>query len=136
MISATATGAKSNATTSAPSSSANEVTRRSVSMWPPLSRRAAASASVIAPEPPFATGQPKACPASIRAQPTAELISRLSGLKEWAATPPNSALACGVFQTLASTVAGAAAGIPKRARRNGCRGTCRIGTSRSSRRAP
>jgi len=99
-------------------------------------RSTEASASVIDPDPAFATGHPKACPASINAQPTAELIGRLSGLKECAATPPKSAVACGVFQARARTVAGAAAGIPNRASRNGCRGTWMIGASMSSSKAP
>ena len=48
---------------------------------------------MIAREPPLATGQPNAWHASISAQPTDELIGRVSGAKAWAATPPNSALA-------------------------------------------
>jgi hypothetical protein len=94
-----------------------------------------ASASAIAREPPLATGQPNAWQASIRAQPTDELIGLVSGAKAWAATPPKSARACGVLNERASTEAGAAAGMPKRASRIGCFGRWMIGTSMSSSRS-
>ena len=62
----------------------------------------------------------------------AALSGCVSGLKECAATPPNSARVAGDFQRRATSVAGIAAGIPKRARRIGCFGRCRIGRSASS----
>ena len=108
------------------------MTRRPVSILPPCSRSTDASASVIACEPPFATGQPKAWQALISAHPTEELIGRFIGLKAWAATPPNSARACGVRQERASSVAGAAAARPKRTSRTGWRGTCSTGRMMSS----
>src|SRR4051794_41909492 len=104
---------------STPVRSVDEVTRRPVSILPPCAARTEARASLIARDPPFATGQPKAWQASISAHPTDELISWLSGLKAWAATPPKRARACGVFQRRARTEAGAPAGVPKRAGRNG-----------------
>ena len=91
-------GARSSTTASAGGSSASDVTRT-----PGLDRAAvlgagtAASASVIEREPPRATGQPPAWQATISAIPTAELSGRVSGLNACAATPPNSARACGVL---------------------------------------
>ena len=74
---------------------------------------AAASASAIACEPPAATGQPKLWQAAASAIPTAALSGRVSGLKEWAAAPPNSARAAGAASRRASSVAGASAGEPE-----------------------
>ena len=91
----------------------------------PARRRSTASR----PPPPAS----RSCaPAAISAIPTAALIGRVSGLKEWAATPPNSARAAGERQRRASSVAGAAAGMPKRASRSGCFGRCSSGRSTSS----
>ena len=59
--------------------------------------------------------------------PTDELMGWFSGLKAWAATPPNSARPSGVRNAWASHVAGVAAGMPKRASRSGCAGTCWTG---------
>ena len=70
--------------------------------------------------------------AQISATPTAELIGRFSGLNACAATPPKSALACGVRKARASTVAGIAARSPKRSSRSGCEGRCSTGRTRSS----
>ena len=113
-------------------SSSSEATRRPVSILPPCSTTTAASASVIDREPPFATGQPLWWQAVVSAIPTAELIGRFRGLRACAATPPNSAFACALRHAFVRTVAGSAAGIPNRARRSGCLGTWRTGTTRSS----
>jgi hypothetical protein len=113
-------------------SSASERIRTPVSIRPPCSRSAEASASAIDCEPPRATGQPTLWQALVSAIPTAALTGRVSGLKEWAEVPPNSARVAGDFQRRAMRVAGAAAGIPKRASRSGCFGRCRIGRSPSS----
>jgi hypothetical protein len=56
----------------------------------------------------------------------------VSGAKACAATPPKSAFACSVVNARATTVAGSAAEIPKRARPIGCFGTWRIGANMSS----
>ena len=62
-------------------------------MVPPSERSRQASASVIAREPPSATGQPCRCPAAISIVPTAAVSGRSSGRKTWAAQPANSARA-------------------------------------------
>jgi len=90
---------------------------------------------LMARDPPLATGQPNAWQASIRAQPTDELIGLFSGLKACAATPPKRARASGVLQERARIDAGAAAGMPKRARRSGCLGRWTIGAKMSSSRS-
>ena len=110
----------------------SDVTRTPVSTRPPNDSSARTSASVIAPEPPFATAQPAWWQAHVSAIPTAELIGRLSGLKACAATPPKSAFACSVLNMRTSAVAGIAARRPKPARRIGCFGRCSIGWKKSS----
>jgi hypothetical protein len=49
------------------------VTRVPVSILPPRSVSSAASAAVIDPEPPAATGQPQRCPAVMMPTPIAEV---------------------------------------------------------------
>ena len=56
--------------------------------------------------------------------PTAELSGAASGLKEWAATPPNSARASALGSARASSVAGLSARRPKPASASGWRGRC------------
>ena len=121
-MSATAPGARSRTTASASPNSSSDETRTPVSIAPPCSRSTEASASVIEREPPAATAQPKLWHAQMSAIPTEELIGRVSGLKACAATPPNSARACGVRQARARSVAGSAAGIPNRVNRSGWSG--------------
>ena len=101
-------------------------------MVPPWAVTYAARASVIEREPPRATAQPHVWQAQMSAVPTDELIGRVSGAIACAATPPKSALAWGVRQRLASTVAGEAATSPNRIRLRGWRGRWSTGRIRSS----
>ena len=78
-MSATAPGARSKTTASAAGRSDSERTVTPVSIFPPCSASAEASASVIDREPPRATAQPYAWQAQISAAPTEELIRPLSG---------------------------------------------------------
>ena len=94
-------------------SSASEVTRTPVSMVPPSERSRLASASVMAREPPSATGQPPRWPAVISMVPTAEVSGRSSGRLMWAAQPPKSARAASVRKRRARTVAGSAGAQPE-----------------------
>ena len=135
-MSATAAGARSSMTASASPNSSSDETRTPVSIAPPCSRRTEASASVIERDPPAATAQPNLWHAQTSAIPTEELIGRVSGLKACAATPPNSARACGVRQARARSVAGAAAGIPNRVNRSGWSGHRRTGRKMSSASSP
>ena len=73
-MSATAPGARSKIIASAAGSSDSERTVTPVSIFPPCSASAEASASVIDREPPRATAQPYAWQAQISAAPTEELI--------------------------------------------------------------
>ncbi len=131
-MSATAGGARSKTTASASGSSASDFTVTPVSIFPPYSASAPASAVVIEAEPPFATAQPNAWQAQIRAVPTDELIGRPRLPIACAATPPKRALACGVLKLRCRTLAGAAAASPKRTRRIGWLGTWSTGRNMSS----
>ena len=97
-----------------------------------LADRRPASAAAIACEPPRATGQPWLWPAAISTMPTAELSGAESGLKECAATPPNSARASALGSARASSVAGLSARRPKPASASGWRGRCWTGRRMSS----
>ena len=62
------------------------------------------------PEPPLATGQPQACPASINISPIALVArGRSSGKREWAAFPASSALAFSSWNQARADVDGALA---------------------------
>ena len=81
-------------------------------MVPPMSRRAAASASVIRALPPATTGQPTACASPVSISPTPAVGTAVSGIMAWAAAPAMIARASSVCQRLATTDAGRTARRP------------------------
>ncbi len=111
--------------------------RTAVPVWilPPSSSSSIASASVIARDPPSATGHPWRWPAAMIVRPMAEVSGRWSGTKPCAATPPNSARAFSVCQRRAVTEAGSNVPTPKRASLIGWSGTCAMGRIKSSARS-
>ena len=90
-----------------------------VTTVPPWAFSAAASASVIEPVPPSATGQPYRWPLAKIIKPSDAVSGRSRRVKTCAAAPPNSARACSVRNQRAITVAGSTARGPNAARRIG-----------------
>ena len=79
----------------------------------------AARARAIDCEPPSATTQPSACPATINISPTALLIGTSRRENACAAAPAHSAVACSVRHSRPTAVAGRSAATPKRANVSG-----------------
>src|SRR6266581_3760559 len=84
-------------------------------------------------DPPRGIGQPTACPAVPSTSAKAEDAGDSNGRKECAAIPANKAGADSFLNKIfVNNVAGQIAGIPNRARANGCRGKCSIGWRNSA----
>ena len=95
------------------------MTRVPVSILPPRSVSSAASAAVIDPDPPAATGQPQRCPAVMMPAPIAEVSGWCSGRNACAATPPNSARPFSVANRRANAEPGSSVGSPNLASASG-----------------
>ena len=120
---ATWRGPRSSMTIRAAASSSRRSTGASTCTSPPSERKWATRASANRCEPPRATGQPTACPATESMMPKAAVPQASSARKECAALPAKSACAASPRSPRATLAAGRTAWRPNRAMRTGCRGS-------------
>src|SRR5688572_8243442 len=90
-------GVTSNNTAFAAGNSSSERMYRPVSIFPPMERKYEAKALAIDCDPPFGTGQPFKCAATIKTKPIAEVTALVNGCMECAAIPAHRPFAFAVL---------------------------------------